>query len=91
MSASRPGRRLALAGSLVGLVAGPLAVVGAATPAHAAPVDIQILGTNDFHGRLLPNTSNGAQEAGAAQFAGAVQQLEAGHHRPPPSSPPVAT
>lgn len=57
-------------------------MVGAATPAHAAPVDIQILGTNDFHGRLLPNTSSGAQEAGAAQFAGAVQQLEAGFAGP---------
>lgn len=41
-------------------------------PAHAAPVTIQILGTNDFHGRLLAN----GDEAGAAQFAGAVAQLE---------------
>jgi 5'-nucleotidase len=45
-------------------------------PAHAAEVDIQILATNDFHGRILPNTSSGAQEAGAAQLAGAVKQLE---------------
>ncbi|WP_206062809.1 ExeM/NucH family extracellular endonuclease [Nocardioides piscis] len=36
-------------------------------------MDVQILGTNDFHGRLL---ANGA-EAGAAQFAGAVAQLRA--------------
>jgi 5'-nucleotidase len=48
-------------------------VVTTALPAHAAPVDIQILGTNDFHGRLLAN----GDEAGAAQFAGAVAQLEA--------------
>lgn len=58
------------------MLAAPLAVVTTAVPAHAAPVDIQILATNDFHGRLLPNTANGAQEAGAAQFAGAVKQLE---------------
>lgn len=76
MSASRTGRRLALATSLTGLVAAPLAVIGAVAPASAAPVEVQILGTNDFHGRLLPNTSNGAQEAGAAQFAGAVKELE---------------
>ncbi len=43
-----------------------------AAPAHAAPTTIQILGTNDFHGRLLAN----GDEAGAAQFAGAVAQLE---------------
>ncbi|MCY4726293.1 bifunctional UDP-sugar hydrolase/5'-nucleotidase [Nocardioides sp. STR2] len=61
---------------MTGLLAAPLAVVTTAVPAQAAPVDIQILATNDFHGRLLPNTSNGAQEAGAAQFAGAVKQLE---------------
>ncbi|WP_367650804.1 bifunctional UDP-sugar hydrolase/5'-nucleotidase [Nocardioides sp. zg-1308] len=82
MSASRTGRRLALTTSLTGLLVAPLAVVGLAAPAHAAPVDIQILGTNDFHGRLLPNTSSGAQEAGAAQFAGAVKQLEAGFAGP---------
>jgi 5'-nucleotidase len=58
------------------LLAAPLAVVTTAAPAQAAPVDIQILATNDFHGRLLPNTSFGAQEAGAAQFAGAVKELE---------------
>ena len=72
MSASRPGRRIALATSLTGLLAAPLAVLSTATPAQAAPVTIQILGTNDFHGRLLAN----GDEAGAAQFAGAVAQLE---------------
>lgn len=55
------------------LIATPLAVLGSAGPAHAAPVDIQILGTNDFHGRILPNND----EAGAAQFAAAVAQFEA--------------
>lgn len=47
-------------------------MVTTAAPAHAAPTTIQILGTNDFHGRLLAN----GDEAGAAQFAGAVAQLE---------------
>jgi len=71
------GRRGLVAAAAAGLVVAPLAVVSLATPANAAPVDIQILGTNDFHGRLLPNTSSGANEAGAAQFAGAVAQLRA--------------
>lgn len=71
------GRRGLVAAAAAGLVVAPLAVVGLAAPANAAPVDIQILGTNDFHGRLLPNTSFGANEAGAAQFAGAVAQLRA--------------
>ena len=79
MSGSRLGRRFALAATVTGMLAAPLAVVTAAAPAQAAPVDIQILATNDYHGRLLPNTSSGAQEAGAAQLAGAVQELEADH------------
>ena len=57
---------------MTGLLAAPLAVLSTATPAHSAVVDIQILATNDFHGRLLANGS----EAGAAQFAGAIAQLE---------------
>ena len=72
MPASRSGRRLTLAATLTGLIAAPLAVVATALPAHAAEIDIQILATNDFHGRLLANGS----EAGAAQFAGAIAQLE---------------
>ena len=64
---------------LTGLIAAPLAVVSTAVPAYSALVDVQILGTNDFHGRLLPNTSPPSNEAGAAQFAGAVAELEADH------------
>ncbi len=81
MSASRSGRRFALATAVAGLLATPLAVVTTVTPAHAAPaaVEVQILGTNDFHGRLLPNTDYGAAEAGAAQFAAAVTQLSTAH------------
>src|SRR4029079_14244138 len=37
------------------------------------PVDIQILGTNDFHGRIANDPSSAA--AGAAAMAGAVKQL----------------
>ena len=62
---------MSIAATVAGVVIAPLAVVGATAPAHAAPVDIQIIGTNDFHGRLLPSGA----EAGAAQFAGAVAQL----------------
>src|SRR5918999_1563469 len=55
----------------VALGATSLAVLASA-PAHAAPVEIQILATNDFHGRLLNNTNN---EAGAAVLSGAVKEL----------------
>ncbi|WP_169746534.1 ExeM/NucH family extracellular endonuclease [Demequina phytophila] len=37
---------------------------------------VQVLGTNDFHGRILPTLANG--EAGAAVMAGAVAELESG-------------
>ncbi|HEV2798832.1 MAG TPA: 5'-nucleotidase C-terminal domain-containing protein [Nocardioides sp.] len=57
---------------MTGLIAAPLAVVATAVPAHAAEVDIQVLATNDFHGRLIADGSI----AGAAQFAGAITQLE---------------
>ncbi|GMA36730.1 hypothetical protein [Demequina litorisediminis] len=40
------------------------------TPAETTTV--QVLGTNDFHGRILPNFASG--EAGAAVMAGAVDQ-----------------
>ncbi|MFD7078142.1 ExeM/NucH family extracellular endonuclease [Nocardioides sp. NPDC059952] len=39
--------------------------------AEAAPVDVQVLATNDFHGRIQ---ANGA-EAGAALLSGAVKQM----------------
>ncbi|MDR7255216.1 5'-nucleotidase [Nocardioides sp. BE266] len=66
---------------MTGLLAAPLAVVTTAAPAHAAPVTIQVLATNDFHGRLINEdgtggTSNGVT-AGAAILSGAVKQLRA--------------
>lgn len=48
----------------------PLALA-VAPPAQAAPVTVTIVGTNDFHGRLLPDRDI----PGAAEYAGAVEQL----------------
>lgn len=42
-------------------------------PADDDLVELQLLGTNDFHGRLQPDLRGGV--AGAAVLAGAVQQL----------------
>lgn len=39
-------------------------------------VDVQIIGTNDFHGRLVSEGTTATTPAGAAQLAGAVAQLE---------------
>ena len=62
-------RRIAAGAVGLGLVLTGLS----AAPAYAAPTEIQILATNDFHGRI---SANGA-EAGAAVLAGAVKQLRA--------------
>jgi 5'-nucleotidase len=57
----------------LGLVAPALALTSV-SPAHAAePVDIQVVGTNDFHGRLLPDRDI----PGAAKYAAAVDALRA--------------
>ena len=64
-------RRIAAGAVGLGLILTGLS----AAPAYAAPTEIQILATNDFHGRILNNTTNG--EAGAAVLAGAVEQLRA--------------
>ncbi|MEP9364685.1 bifunctional UDP-sugar hydrolase/5'-nucleotidase [Nocardioides sp. CN2-186] len=59
-----------------GLALGASSLVLVSTPAHAAgAVDINILATNDFHGRIK---SNGV-EAGAAVLAGAVKQIRGEH------------
>ncbi|PTL59750.1 multifunctional nuclease/2',3'-cyclic-nucleotide 2'-phosphodiesterase/5'-nucleotidase/3'-nucleotidase [Paraconexibacter algicola] len=49
-------------------------VVGIDLPARP-PVEVQILGTNDFHGRLVDDPQSTA--AGAAVLSGAVKQLRA--------------
>ncbi len=74
MSASRSGRKVVLATAVTGLLAAPLAVITTAAPASAAPTTIQILGTNDFHGRLVSEGTSATSVAGAAQFAGAIEQ-----------------
>jgi 5'-nucleotidase len=66
-------RRLVALAAASGIALATSAIVVPA--AHAAPTEVQILATNDFHGRILDNTSNG--EAGAAVLAGAVEQLRA--------------
>ncbi|WP_199907495.1 bifunctional metallophosphatase/5'-nucleotidase [Nocardioides terrigena] len=79
MSPSRPGRKYTLATAVAGLVAAPLAVVTiTAAPANAAPVDIQILATNDFHGRLAdrPTGSTNPEPIEIASvMSGAVKEL----------------
>jgi 5'-nucleotidase len=59
---------------VTGLLAAPLAAITLAAPAHAATTTIQILGTNDFHGRLVSEGTTATTPAGAAQFAGAIEQ-----------------
>ncbi|WP_370288156.1 ExeM/NucH family extracellular endonuclease [Nocardioides sp.] len=49
-------------------------VVGINPVAAPSTADIQVLGTNDFHGRLL---ADGANAGGAAVLAGAVEKLRA--------------
>jgi len=65
---------LALAGA-AGFVAGPLVLPAAAGP---VPVEVQVLGFSDFHGRLEPvdETDAGAPVGGAVQLAAAVEQYE---------------
>ena len=76
MSASRTGRTFSIAATVTGLLAAPLAVLATATPAHAATVDVQILATNDFHGRLAdrPSGSNNPEPIEIASvMSGAVK------------------
>ncbi len=54
------------------LAVSSLALLTSAPAQAADPVDIQILATNDFHGRLINESSN---VAGAAVLSGAVKQL----------------
>ncbi|MEV1107917.1 5'-nucleotidase C-terminal domain-containing protein [Micromonospora sp. NPDC049751] len=58
--------------------AATLVVLGTApAPAQAAPTEVQILGFNDFHGRLEAPT---AGVGGAAQMAGMIEQLRAANN-----------
>ena len=69
---ARRGLRALTATSGLALVATSLTLI--TTPAQAAePVDIQVIGTNDFHGRLQPDRDI----PGAAKYAGAIEALRA--------------
>ncbi len=68
------GRRSLAAFTGVALAAASLSIISSAPAQAADPIEIQILGTNDFHGRL---TNNSNSEAGAAVLSGAVKQLRA--------------
>lgn len=70
---SSPTRRRIATGATAAIVALGAGLLVASPAAHAADTQIQILATNDFHGRIL---DEGAQ-AGAAKLAGAVNQLRA--------------
>src|SRR6478735_8980306 len=72
---SSPSRRRIAAGAGTAVLALGAGLLVASPAAHAVDTQIQILATNDFHGRILDNTSN--LEAGAAVLAGAVKQLRA--------------
>lgn len=74
MTKNSSWRSLAIvSAAVVGLVA------AIATPAQSADGDttIQILGINDFHGRILPDAANGG--AGGASLVTAVDTLRAEH------------
>lgn len=61
--------------AVLATAAATLVVLGIApTPAQAATTEVQILGFNDFHGRLEAPT---AGVGGAAQMAGMIKQLRA--------------
>lgn len=70
-----PSRRRIATGAAVAIVALSSGLLVASPAANAAETQIQILATNDFHGRILPDTANG--QAGAAVLSGAVKQLRA--------------
>lgn len=74
MSFVRPLARRRTAGvACVTLAFAGIATAGAVSASADPIVDVQILATNDFHGRIQANGT----EAGAAVLAGAVQQLRA--------------
>ncbi|MCK0117541.1 5'-nucleotidase C-terminal domain-containing protein [Isoptericola sp. S6320L] len=66
-------RKQVAGATTLGLALAGVVTVGALPAQAADPVDIQILATNDFHGRILEDSFNGS--AGAAVLAGAVQEL----------------
>lgn len=72
--AGRATRPLAV-GLGLGLAASALTLTTSTAAYAADPVDVTIVGTNDFHGRLLPARDAG----GAAKLASAVDSVRAAH------------
>jgi 5'-nucleotidase len=77
-------RRLVAAATAAGVIAAPLAVVGlTAAPAHAAPVTINLVGINDFHGRMnLSEDTTSAKNTNTVKFAGTVANVAASSPNP---------
>lgn len=73
MAQIRTMRRLTAAVSAAALSIGMVIAVPGLAQAAPGDTEIQILGINDFHGRIQAN----GEEAGAAMLAGAVKQLRA--------------
>ncbi|WP_062518064.1 5'-nucleotidase C-terminal domain-containing protein [Demequina gelatinilytica] len=73
---NRPASRVLTLGATgaAGLLVAALAVPAQAVETIEEAVEVQVLGINDFHGRILPDTYNGV--AGAASLATAVADLE---------------
>lgn len=72
------GRRRVRGAALASVAAGTLLLgLVAAAPAQAVPVTIDLVGINDFHGRLEADAPGArASIAGAAVLAGAVRSVE---------------
>ena len=84
MSAHILARRLVAAATAAGVIATPLAVVGlTAAPAHAVPVTINLVGINDFHGRMnLSEDTSSAKNTNTVKFAGTVANVAASSPNP---------
>lgn len=84
MSATSLSRRLVAAATAAGVIAAPLAIVGlTAAPAQAAPVTINLVGINDFHGRMnLSEDTPSARNTNTVKFAGTVANVAASSPNP---------
>jgi 5'-nucleotidase len=70
-------RSRALTVATLAAVFATLAAPASADEHEPSSTTVQVLGINDFHGRILPDSFSG--NAGAAVLAGAVDALEAAH------------
>lgn len=75
MSPLKNSHSRALAAATLAAFLATVAIPASAEEPTPSSTTVQILGINDFHGRILPDA--GARNAGAAVLAGAVDALEA--------------